>query len=110
MFKLISNPAFEFEAQLGGAGLTPPVKLRLHAKVLGREALQAWAEQARTAASDAQWLAQVLIGWADVVDAQDQPVPFSIDALGQLLAQHPRHADQLFRAYTEALLGAREKN
>lgn len=110
MFKLNSNPAFSFDALLGGAGHTPPAKLTFTAKVLGREALKAWADQARTASSDAAWLAQVITGWADVVDAADQPVPFSEQSLAQLLAQHPRHADQLFRQYTEALLQEREKN
>ena len=54
------------------------------------------------------FLADIVEGWSGVRDAQDQPLPYSVDALRQL-CKIPGVPGLAFRTYM-AEVGAKEKN
>jgi hypothetical protein len=107
-FRIEPAPTFTATVQVHvpGAGNAP---LQLVFKHQGRKALQAWVEGAK-GQRDAEFLAQAIAGWDGVVGADDQAVPFSLQALGGLLDDYPAAGEQIFNAYLAELTQARQKN
>lgn len=66
-------------------------------------------DTAAIAAAEVDDLRQLIHGWEDVVDGAGQPVPFSAEALGQLL-DLPSVRAGIYRAYVAALREAAAKN
>jgi hypothetical protein len=92
-----------------------PAKISVTFRHKGRKALDAWikrpaeAKTAGTEIADADYLGEIIADWADI-GADDRPVPYSRDALADLLDAYPTSGTELFNAYLKALTEAREKN
>lgn len=108
-FRIAPPPTFGVTVSItlpGGAGVAPlPVTYR-H-KPLSE--LRAWIESAGPR-DDPAFLAEVIDSWGEVVGADGQAIPYSVDALRQLLDAYPRAGADLFEAYLQALTEARAKN
>ena len=109
MFKITPDPTFKAEVQipLPGGGFAP---LALEFKALGRKALRKWIDSASAERDDAQYLGEVVVGWSGVGDANGSPLPFSIDALAQVLDGYWMASKAIFDGYLVALTPAGEKN
>jgi Phage tail assembly chaperone len=56
-------------------------------------------------------LAPVITGWGDdVLGADDKPVPYSVEALDDLLDKFPAAGSEIYRGYTKLLTESRVKN
>lgn len=55
-------------------------------------------------------LAEVIDDWAEVVDADDKTLPYSIENLKSLMAKYHTAGENISKAYLRELLGARLKN
>lgn len=55
-------------------------------------------------------LAPVIKGWEGLEDDQGQPIPYSSEALDDLLDKFPAAAGELYRGYTHVLTRSRAKN
>lgn len=121
MFKLNPNPTFECTVTIGAGDNAAPLGLLF--KHLSRNAFREWFAQAPAIAAipddaqrdraDAAWLGQVIHGWGASnfpVGADDQPVPYSPQALETLLNDHPSASAAIFHGYRRALFEARSGN
>lgn len=109
MFKLEPNPTFALKVQLHLPGIDAPAVLELTARHHGRTALKAWLERA-SEATDADFLAEVVADWKGVFGPGDVAVPFSRDALAQLLEAFPAAGAAIVRAYLTELSEGKQKN
>lgn len=105
------DPAPEFEADVPvhvpGAAAAVPVRMRFRHQ--GRRALRAWIEGGKARADD-EWLADVVAGWAGVVDAAGEPVPYTRAALGRMLDAYPGVGADIYDAYLAELFRGRTGN
>lgn len=108
MLKINPAPTFEFDAQLTVPGQAQSAVVRITAHHRGREALQAWIDSAAGSA-DAQFLGAALADWSGVLDAAGAPMPYSAQALAQLLDAYPAAGRELFEQYLGALTESRRK-
>lgn len=108
MFKLQPNPTFPLKVKITVAGQETPGQLDLVAKHKGRKELKAWQERAAKS-EDPQFLDEIISGWS-VVDEAGQPVPYTVDALAQLLDTYPMSGFEIYEAYLRELTESRRKN
>lgn len=112
MFKLNPNPTFDFTAPIRAAGHAEALPLQLTGRHMGAKAHAAWSE-GFAGRTDAEILGDVICGWRGVVVAEDLhegDVPFSPEALAQLLDAYPGASTQILAAWREALFGGAAKN
>jgi hypothetical protein len=109
MFRLDPNPTFPLKVLLHLPGVEAPATLDLIAKHLGKTALKTWLDRA-SATTDAEFLAEVIRDWSGVFREGDMAVPFSRDALAQLLESFPAAGAAIVRAYLTELSEVRQKN
>ena len=109
MFKLTPSPTFEavVDVTVPGADAKAPIVFTFRHK--GRAALKAWAEAVEGRA-DVDVLADVVAGWRGVCDDRGDEVPYSREALAQLLDAYPAASGEVFRGYMQAHFEARRKN
>lgn len=111
MFKIVPNPTFERQVEITRPGEDTPGLIGFTFRHLGGREFQAWNGQASAEGqTDAKWLDQVIIGWQGPVDAADQPLPYSAEALAQLFDDFPAASLEVHRAYLEARMESRAKN
>lgn len=116
LLRIVPKPTFTAEVNITVPGEEKPATIELVFKHQGRQALRAWVDAGRTPGpdgsppSDAQWLGQVVAGWAGPVDAAGQPVPFTPAALASVLDAYPAAAREIYNAYLAALSESRAKN
>ena len=110
MFRIAPAPTFDAEVLLTVPGAPERAALALTFRHRGRKALRDWIDRAKSAASDAAYLGEVIEGWKGVEDADGRPLPYSAEALAQLLDAYPASGAELFDQYLDALTRAREKN
>ncbi|QHI99364.1 hypothetical protein GT347_16090 [Xylophilus rhododendri] len=105
MFKLIPEPTFTGVAKIAAAGGATQ-ELRLVFKHRTVAHLQAFLDHAAAhpERSDLDGLLDIVAGWEDV------DVPFSPEALGQLLDNYHDVVRPVMDAYFEALRGAKQGN
>lgn len=75
----------------------------------------AWRDSVITAAnagtgSMTSLLAPVVKSWDGVTDADDKAVPYTVDALDDLLDKFPAAATDIYRGFTKLLTESRVKN
>jgi hypothetical protein len=109
MFKLVPDPQFDATVELTvpGADSKAPVVFTFARK--GRAALKAWTDSA-TGRNDLEVLCDVVVGWRGVFDDKGAEVPFSREALAQLLDAYPASGAEVFRGYLQAHFEAARKN
>ena len=107
MFRLQPNPTFTAEVKISTPQGVVPLKLEF--KHMGKKALGEWTEASK-GKPDIEVLGPVVSGWSDVFDCNGEPVPFSHDALAQLLGDYSPAAREIFMAYVLALTESRSKN
>jgi Phage tail assembly chaperone len=107
MFRLQPNPTFTAEVKISTPQGVVPLKLEF--KHMGKKALGEWTEASK-GKPDIEVLGPVVSGWSDVFDCNGEPVPFSYDALAQLLGDYSPAAREIFMAYVLALTESRSKN
>jgi len=117
MFKINPNPTFTAKVSLSVPGDAAPVVIDIEFKHKGRAAYAAWWESVPTAKTgdgarrtDADILDEVMVGWTGPLDDKGEPVPYSRDALSQLLDNYPASTMEIYEAYRRALWESREKN
>lgn len=110
MFRIVAAPTFTFTVNLSRPDSDQPVPLEVTWRHKNTRQLAAWRANAAPGADDAEVLAEVIEGWANVLDENDQPVPYSREALAVLLSNFPAAAVELFDAYVRRLAEARAKN
>ena len=115
-FKLNPAPQFAAAVQLTVPGQADTAVLSLTFRHQGRKALDAWVKRpsqiadGAPALNDAEYLAEVIVGWDGVLDGQGGPLPFSPTAFAELLDAYPAAGTEIFTAYVKALTESRAKN
>jgi hypothetical protein len=111
MFRIDPEPTFAADAALTAPGQADPAILPIRWKHLRRDDLKKWIDAlASSDLSDVDGLAEVIAGWDGVVDAQGKEVPFSREALRELLGAYHTAGAELVRAYVRALTESRLGN
>lgn len=108
VLKIADKVRFTVEGKLADAqtGRAVPFAFKLDGARLGAEEVRTLAQDATKTVADV--LVDKITGWADVADEHGQPVPYSAEALRQLL-DHLGLAPLVLQAYIEAS-GAKAKN
>lgn len=107
MFKLTPQPTFWATVALSVPGSETPSSIDIEFRHLGQKAL---AELLRgEEVNDLTILPALMADWRGV-GSDAGPVPFSVDALAQLLDNYPAASVELFTAYRRALVESRIKN
>lgn len=120
MFRINPRPTFTCDVPLSVPGADKPGKVTITFRHMDRRALAAYQRRAIDLAitadqEDAQerytaYVAEIVDGWAGVLDADDKPVPYSAEALGRLLAAFPASGPEIVRHYAYQLGHARAGN
>jgi hypothetical protein len=116
MFKINPAPTFTAKVSLSVPGAATPAIIDIDFKHKGRVAFAAWWESIGTASdtatprTDADILAEVIAGWSGPLDDKGEPVPYSPEALTQLLDHYPAATLEINEAYRRELWGSRLKN
>lgn len=108
MFRITPNPTFTFEVLLSRPDSDKPVPIDITCRHKTTAELADWLN--KTAESDLDMLAEVIVGWGRVLNTDDQPLPFSREALALLLSTFPSASVELYQAYRKRLADARAKN
>ena len=103
MFKLKPNPTFFAPVEISVPGEAEPAKFEVEFKHKSASDLHAYFSNL-SGRTDADALAEVIAGWRGV------DVPYSAEALADLLNNYPVSAMELFTAYRRELLESRRKN
>lgn len=115
-FRLNPAPTFPATVHLTvpGAEELAPIDLTFrHRGAKDLDALARRAAEARESGesfNDLEFLAEVVVGWRGVKGGDDQEVPFSRDALGQLLDAYPASGREIAFAYGRAMRESKAKN
>ena len=118
MFRLDPHPTFAAPVAIKPLGGGDAATLQITFRHKGVREFEAWrlgpadlAAKGQPLPSDAQWLAEIIDGWGDVVlGADGAVVPFGVAALDSLLNSYPGAAVAIFDAYLQAFEDARKKN
>lgn len=112
MLKTKVKSGFTFPAVvlLTVSGVDQPQQVTFQFRHKGRKDLAAWIDTGKDR-PDAEFLGEVVAGWGEeVVDEDDKPVPFSIEALAELLDSYHPAAREIYQAYLRAIGESRVKN
>lgn len=110
MFKIDPAPTFTCPVRLSVPGSDAAVPVTLTFKHKRARELDAWLKASRDRENDAEFLAEVIAGWAGIGDSEGKPVPYSREALELLLDAYPSAGLELLLAYRRQLADARAKN
>ncbi len=111
MFRLDPNPTFTARVALSVPGAEQPVNVTFTFKHKGVRALADWRRRAAEMTDDLQLVSEVVEGWgAEILGPDDQPVPFSAEALAKLIDAYPASGREIATAYIRALTDARLGN
>lgn len=103
MFKLNPKPTFTARVPLSVPGEAKPAPVDIEFRHFSRKGIQAFFEGLQ-GKSDAESLGEIIVGWKGI------DVPFTAEALEQLLDNYPSAARELFDAFRRELMESREKN
>ena len=110
MFKTVNPPAtFTAEARITIPGATDPGVFQVEWRYQTKAGMQAWIK-AREGVDHLVSLGEVMVGWSEVLDADEQPLPFSREALAGMLDTYPAAGRDLIGAYIGALFESRLGN
>lgn len=107
MFILQPNPTFTTTVNITKPDAVVPIKFEF--RHINKKALDEWIKTAE-GELDIVVLGPVVSGWNNVFDKNGEPVPFSQNALAQLLVDYHPAAREIFMAYVLALTESRSKN
>jgi len=107
--RLVANPTFKGHADITVADEEKPQRINVVWKHKTLKQVTAWFE-ANKARTSAESMVEIIDSWDGPTDEDDQPVPFDIDALEQLLDTHPASGGELVAAWLEQLTESRIKN
>ena len=110
MLSIVPPTTFTASARVSVPGSATDAELHITWRHKTVRQFAAWQGSAHKAASDAEFLAEVIASWAGVGDADGKPLPYSPQALAQLLDAYPASGQELVQAYRAALVEARAKN
>lgn len=116
MFKLNPAPVFAAVVALSVPGAAAAAAIEMTFKHKGRTALDAWMKKPALlrvegkSISDAEYLAEVVVGWSGVKDDDGNDVPFTVENLEKLIEAYPASGQEIFSAYVAQLTEARAKN
>lgn len=120
MFRIVPNPTFVCDVPLSVPGTDKPGVIKITYRHMDRRALHAYQARAVDLAMDADlpdaqdryrdYVAEVIDTWSGVVDAAGRPVPYSLQALGDLLQAFPASGPEIVRHYARQLSHARAGN
>lgn len=109
-FKFKPDPVFPAKISITAPG-GAVAELDLDFKYRGKaEARQWWDELGQAERTFAEAAAEAVVGWRDVEDSDGNQVPFSADALAQLMDAYPASAREIVEAYLLSLVETRTKN
>jgi len=110
MFKAVMPPAtFVAEAKITIPGSIEPGVFSVEWRYKSKDDLQAWIK-ARDGAEHLASLSEVMVGWSDVLDAEDRPLPFSPESLASMLNTYPAAGRDMVGAYIGAVFASRLGN
>ncbi len=107
--RLVANPTFKGHADITVAGEEKQNRISIVWKHKTLKQVGAWFEANKTR-TPAESMVEIIESWDGPTDEADQPVPFSVDALEQLLDTHPASGGELVAAWLEQLTESRAKN
>ncbi len=116
MFKINPNPTFNAAVGLSIPGAQTAGAIDVTFKHKGRAALAEWVKKPSAQAveglslSDADYLGEVVSGWAGVKADDGSEVAYSPASLATLLENYPASGAEIFDAYLKALTEAKAKN
>lgn len=133
MFKINPNPTFTEKVALSVPGEADPAVIDIEFRHKGRTAFAAWwsgipslslpvppLKEGEAAPadpptpppvrSDADILDEVMVSWNGPLDDKGAPVPYSREALIQLLDHYHAATMEIFTAYRRGLMESRAKN
>jgi len=108
-FRIVPSPTFRVKVPLTVPGAEARGVVEIEFRHKGRTEFAAWWDSV-AGRKDAEILGDVIAGWVDVVGEQGEQVPYSPEALSQLIDRFPASAVEIQSAYRKALWEAREKN
>jgi hypothetical protein len=103
MFKIQPKPTFTAKVSISVPGEAKPATFDAEFKHLGRDGLRAYFEHLE-GKTDVDALAEIVVGWSGV------DVPYSADALAEMLDNYPTSALAFFDAFRREALEAKAKN
>lgn len=113
MFKIVPNPTFACQVPLRRPDSEVPVRVGWTFRHKTAAELAAWMRRAADGEypSDVEFIAEVTEGWgAEILGADDKPLPYSAQALAQLLDAFPGAGVDIVTTYRRRLGDARLGN
>jgi len=112
MFTLQAKPTFRAKVAVHRPGEPEAAPFTVEFRHMTQSKLQAFLDETKSKrdqeAIDA--LASIIVSWESVGTPAGEPVPFSRDALAQMIDQFPATAQSMFVAYAAELAGSRLGN
>lgn len=109
MIKLTPNPTFKAPVLLTVPGLAEPVQLEMTFRHMPADQANEWIRNNQEKHSSAA-LAEIIVGWDGVLDENEQPVPFSAEALDTLLRNYRPATLEIVTAWLKEMGASRLKN
>ena len=110
MFSIIPNPTFTTTVRLAKPGDPVGEPLTITWRHKGARALEVWRASAVDRATDADFLGEVIADWQGMAGPAGAAVPYTAEALAQVLDAFPGLSRQLMQCYMRELTDARAKN
>ena len=109
MIKLVPDPTFEALVRLTVPGQPDPVEVPMTFRHMSTKQAAAWWE-ARADKPVSEGIGAIVSGWRGVMGEDGCDVPYSPDALAQLLDNYRPAATEIVRAWQIGLTESRVKN
>lgn len=103
MFKIQPNPTFKTKVGISVPGQAKPAEIEVEFNYFTRKALRDYFDHI-SGKEDVEALGEIIVGWSGV------DVPYSPEALAELLDNYPAAAGDLFEAFRREVLEAKRKN
>jgi hypothetical protein len=120
MIRIVPNPTFTCDVPLSVPGADKPASIKITYRHKGRKALGEYQARAVELAMQADapdaaqqfaaYVGEVVEGWTGVLDADDKPLPYTVDNLARLLEAYPAAGAEIVRRYSHQLSHARAGN
>lgn len=109
MIRLVPHPTFKARVPFSVPGEDAPAVIEIEFAHKAPGVLAAWWETVK-GKPIAEGMADIVKGWAGVVDAAGAEVPYTADALAQFIGNSSTRGEELLRAYLRELTESRLKN
>ena len=102
MFKLTPKPTFKSTVELSVPGAKKVIPVEIEFKHFSRKQIKEFFD-GLTDKTDTESLSEIVVGWSGF------DLPFSAEALAELIDNYPTSSGEIFTAFRQDLLEARKK-